>query len=49
MSRRHHRELVDRVWSGGRKVVSEGRHIHRDAVAIRFGEALRRLADRSAS
>ncbi len=39
------RDLVDCVWSGGRKVVSEGRHPRRDRVAARFGETLRRLAD----
>ena len=39
------RDLVDGVWSGGRKVVSEGRHGRREAVAARFGQTLRRLAD----
>ena len=38
------RDLVDAVWSGGRKVVSDGRHARREAVVARFGETLRRLA-----
>jgi formimidoylglutamate deiminase len=38
------RDLVDRVWSGGRKVVIKGRHLRREAVAARFGETSRRLA-----
>jgi cytosine/adenosine deaminase-related metal-dependent hydrolase len=38
------RELVDRVWSGGRKVVSDGRHAAHERIAARFGETLRRLA-----
>jgi formiminoglutamate deiminase len=27
---------IDRVWRGGRLVVSEGRHLHRDAIEARF-------------
>ena len=38
------RDLVDRVWSGGCKVVSEGRHVRRETIAARFGETLKRLA-----
>ncbi|RBP11170.1 formimidoylglutamate deiminase [Roseiarcus fermentans] len=38
------RDLVDRVWSGGREVVVEGRHVRREAIAARFGDTLRRLA-----
>jgi formimidoylglutamate deiminase len=38
------RDLVDGVWSGGRKVVSDGRHMRRETIAVRFGETLRRLA-----
>lgn len=38
------RDLVDRVWSGGRKVVCDGRHAARETIAARFGETLRRLA-----
>ena len=41
------RDCVDRVWSGGRKVVSEGRHVRRETIAARFGETLRRLAGAS--
>ena len=37
---------VDCVWSGGRKVVSGGRHFARDAVAERFVAAARALAAR---
>ncbi len=40
------RGLVDAVWSGGRKVVSEGRHISRERIATRFAAVLRRLAER---
>ena len=35
--------LVDCVWSGGRKVVAEGRHIDREAVAARFSTTMRAL------
>ena len=35
---------VEAVWSGGRKVVSEGRHAMREPIASRFGAVLRRLA-----
>jgi formimidoylglutamate deiminase len=38
------RGLVEAVWSGGRKVVSEGRHIRREPIAARFADVLRRLA-----
>ena len=38
------RNLVDGVWSGGRKVVGGGRHARCETIAARFGEALRRLA-----
>ncbi len=38
------RDLVDRVWSGGSKVVSEGRHVRRETIAARFGETVKRLA-----
>jgi len=39
------RNLVDAVWSSGRKVVSEGRHRLGEPVAARFAAVLRRLAD----
>ena len=34
---------VDRVWVGGREVVSGGRHRSRETLATRFGDALRAL------
>ena len=37
------RPLVKETYVGGRQRVSEGRHHHRDAVARRYGEALRSL------
>jgi len=39
------RGLVDSVWSGGSKLVSEGRHKLHEPVAARFAAVLRRLAD----
>jgi cytosine/adenosine deaminase-related metal-dependent hydrolase len=36
-------KLVDSVWIGGRKLVSEGRHIHRDAIAERFRKVMMAL------
>ena len=38
------RDLVDRVWSGGSKVVSDGRHPRRETIAARFAKTLKRLA-----
>ncbi|HEY1942889.1 MAG TPA: formimidoylglutamate deiminase [Roseiarcus sp.] len=35
--------LVDCVWSGGRKLVANGRHRRREAVAARFGATMRAL------
>jgi formimidoylglutamate deiminase len=35
---------VDCVWAGGRKVVSHGRHIHREAIAHRFRKVMIELA-----
>ena len=37
-------DLVDRVWSGGCRVVSDGRHPRRETIAARFGKTLKRLA-----
>jgi cytosine/adenosine deaminase-related metal-dependent hydrolase len=37
------KDCIDSVWSAGRKVVSQGRHHARDAVAARYVEVLRRL------
>ena len=36
--------LVDCVWSGGRKVVADGRHFGRAPIAARYAAAMRRLA-----
>ena len=36
--------VVDCVWSGGRRVVSEGRHQRRDRIAARFVQAMQRLS-----
>ena len=35
--------LVDCVWSGGRKVVADGRHARREPIAARYGATMRRL------
>ncbi len=35
--------LVDCVWSGGRKVVEDGRHASRERIAARFAATMRRL------
>lgn len=37
-------KLIDRVYAGGRLVVERGRHVAREAVAVRFRPVLRRLA-----
>jgi cytosine/adenosine deaminase-related metal-dependent hydrolase len=37
------RSLVDCVWAGGRKVVQDGRHQGREAVAERFRRVLKGL------
>lgn len=37
------RDMVDRVWTGGKRVVQDGRHLHREAVRARFRKTLRRL------
>ncbi|HEY8509723.1 MAG TPA: hypothetical protein VIL32_15275, partial [Steroidobacteraceae bacterium] len=34
---------IDSVWCAGRKVVANGAHLHRDAVAARFRTTLARL------
>lgn len=38
------REAIDGVWRRGRKVVSGGRHVARDAIAARYAGALARLS-----
>lgn len=37
------REAIDCVWRHGRKLVSGGRHIHRESVAERYHQTLREL------
>jgi len=37
------RRLIDCVWRAGEKVVSSGRHRHRDAIADRYRRTLQRL------
>ncbi|UVO52422.1 formimidoylglutamate deiminase [Sphingomonas sp. SUN019] len=34
---------VDAVWRGGRRIVSEGRHVHRDAIERRYAQVAARL------
>jgi formiminoglutamate deiminase len=36
--------LVDCVWSGGRKIVADGRHLGREPIAARYAAAMQRLA-----
>jgi len=38
-------ELVDCVWSGGLKVVVEGRHVFKDQIAARFSATMRALSE----
>jgi cytosine/adenosine deaminase-related metal-dependent hydrolase len=38
--------LVDCVWSGGRKVVADGRHRLRDEIGQKFKATMRRLCER---
>src|SRR5262249_49959758 len=37
------RQLVDCVWRGGEKVVSNGRHGQREAIVTRYRQALQKL------
>jgi formimidoylglutamate deiminase len=37
--------LVDCVWSGGLKVVVDGRHVFRDQIAARFATTMRELSE----
>ena len=37
--------LVDCVWSGGRKVVADGRHVFKDQVAAQFVTTMRELSE----
>jgi formimidoylglutamate deiminase len=34
---------VDTVWRGGRRIVSDGRHVHRDAIERRYAQVAARL------
>jgi cytosine/adenosine deaminase-related metal-dependent hydrolase len=36
--------LVEHVWSGGRKVVVDGRHVAREPIAERYAATMRRFA-----
>ena len=38
--------LVDCVWSGGRKVVVDGRHVLKGEIAARFATTMRKLSER---
>jgi len=38
-------EAVDCVWSGGRKVVVDGRHVSRDPIGSKFRTTMRRLIE----
>ncbi len=37
------RQLVDCVWRAGEKVVTNGRHRHREVIVARYKQALRHL------
>ena len=37
--------LVTDLWSAGRHIVRDGRHVARDAVAARYRATMRRLRD----
>jgi cytosine/adenosine deaminase-related metal-dependent hydrolase len=39
-------EAVDCVWSAGRKVVADGRHVSRERIASRFKATMLRLSER---
>jgi formimidoylglutamate deiminase len=41
--------LVDCVWSGGLKVVADGRHVFKDQIAAQFAKTMRELSERAAS
>jgi formiminoglutamate deiminase len=40
------RDAIDTVWRHGRLLVRDGRHVAREAIAVRFSETLRRIRDR---
>ena len=37
--------LVDCVWSGGLKVVVDGRHVFKDQIAAQFATTMRELSE----
>jgi len=39
---------VDCVWSGGLKVVVDGRHVFRDQIAAQFAATMRELSEQPA-
>jgi formimidoylglutamate deiminase len=39
--------LIDCVWSGGLKVVADGRHVFKDQIAAQFVKTMRELSQRS--
>jgi len=39
--------LIDCVWSGGLKVVADGRHVFKDEIAAKFVKTMRELSERS--
>ncbi|MDB5488849.1 MAG: formiminoglutamate deiminase [Reyranella sp.] len=41
------RQTVDCVWRAGQKLVNGGRHIHRDAIGLRYRQALRKVLQSS--
>ena len=41
--------LVDCVWSGGLKVVAEGRHVFKDQIAAQFVKTMRELSEQATS
>jgi formiminoglutamate deiminase len=40
--------VVDCVWSGGLRVVADGRHVFRDQIAAQFAKTMRRLSEQPA-
>ena len=40
--------LVDCVWSGGLKIVADGRHVFRDQIGVQFAKTMRELMQQAA-
>ena len=40
--------LVDCVWSGGLKVVADGRHVFKDQIGVQFAKTMRELMQQAA-